>query len=186
MNKKFFSLIILAASATIFLTSCSVEKVDKGVKKIDGIGRVYEDYKEDAIDSAVCFVFRFADCYARRGWYALYQARAYDEAIEEFNTAIKKDPADSSSYYHRGTAYRLKGDYSRAVSDFTSAIKLSPGYANAYNDRAIAYYQLKDSDNAVADAEKACKLKTCKMRDFLIAEGVIQPTIKKNKYGKRR
>ena len=42
----------------------------------------------------------------------------------------------ASTYYNRGGARYLKGDFEGAIAAQTQALKLDSGFANAYGDRA--------------------------------------------------
>jgi hypothetical protein len=66
-----------------------------------------------------------AASYDRRGQqHAL--AKAYDEAIADYNEAIRLQPLAAPFYLHRGMAYRAKGDRPRALADFARAVRLDP------------------------------------------------------------
>ncbi|MDP2719405.1 MAG: tetratricopeptide repeat protein, partial [Dehalococcoidia bacterium] len=92
-----------------------------------------------------------------RGW-ALLNEGKYDEAIAEFDTAIKLDPEYFYAYSFRGFAYSKKGQYDLAIADYSKAIELDPKNANAYLNRAFAYYNNKQYDLAIADYNKAIEL----------------------------
>ncbi|MFH1778172.1 MAG: tetratricopeptide repeat protein [Candidatus Omnitrophota bacterium] len=49
-----------------------------------------------------------------------------DEAIADFNKAIKINPKDSLAYNNRGLVYMKRGLIGKAISDYNRAIKLNP------------------------------------------------------------
>jgi len=82
----------------------------------------------------------------------------YDEAIEDYDQAIRVEPNYAKAYNNRGLAYYHKHDYDRAIAEFNQAITLDPNYADAYNNRGLAYYAKRDMDKALADYDQAIKL----------------------------
>jgi tetratricopeptide (TPR) repeat protein len=56
----------------------------------------------------------------------------YDEAIEEFNNAIRLNPEDAESHFRRGECYFFKNDFDKAITDYSRAINLDPDSAQAY------------------------------------------------------
>jgi tetratricopeptide (TPR) repeat protein len=99
-----------------------------------------------------------AICYANRG-------RAYlrkdepDDAIANFNEAIRNNPKYTAAYFHRARAYTAKGDHHRAIGDYDRAIKLSPKDAALYNNRGNRYRRTGDPDRAIADYTVALQIK---------------------------
>lgn len=63
----------------------------------------------------------------------------YQEAVECFTAAIKKQPANTELYKHRGDAYYHLGRYPESIADFTQAIAASRTQAN----RAANYHKLR-------------------------------------------
>jgi tetratricopeptide (TPR) repeat protein len=92
-----------------------------------------------------------------RGVALLLQSK-YDDAIVEFNTALRLDPTYVRSYNSRGNAWREKGEVDFAIADFNEAIKLDPNFAFPYNGRASAYVDKGDFDKAIADYGEVIRL----------------------------
>jgi len=70
----------------------------------------------------------------------------YDQAINDFTSAIKLDSSKYRVYVLRGMLYREKGLFDQAIADFSKAIQLNPLFAPAYDQRGLAYFQkLRDS-----------------------------------------
>ncbi len=84
-----------------------------------------------------------------------HDAKAYQEAIEEFSRAIEAYPTFAQAYKRRGDAKGWLNDDQGWKEDTTRAIALGPTNAIFYADRAIAKYYLKDWAGRVADYEKA-------------------------------
>jgi tetratricopeptide (TPR) repeat protein len=79
-----------------------------------------------------------------------------NDAIADFNAAIRLDPDFAAAYDARGVAFRFRPD--RAILDFDDAIRLDPNSAKAYAHRGGAYLAKGDVDRAMADLNKAIEL----------------------------
>ena len=95
-----------------------------------------------------------------------YDVENLDQAIEEFDKAIKIDPKAfnvSSMYYGRGLAYHDRGDFKQAIKDFTKCIEQCPKtFENrtqflsfAHYSRGLTYAWKGESDLAIADFKKS-------------------------------
>lgn len=91
----------------------------------------------------------------------------YDQALKEFNQALKLKPNDAALYDLRGVALRGKGQDDQALQDFNQALQLDSKYARAYRNRALIYYDKTDFANAQADLEQAQSLGYKVDDDFL-------------------
>lgn len=80
------------------------------------------------------------------------------EAIQDFDEAIRYLPAHSAIYNDRAVAYLQMGKYSEALNDFERAIRLDPGYYNPYLGRAKVHEAMGNLDAAQADYEHSCRL----------------------------
>jgi tetratricopeptide (TPR) repeat protein len=80
------------------------------------------------------------------------------KAIEDFNEAIRLDPAYAVAWNNRGEVYKLIGQNDKAIRDLTEAIRLAPRYVhpmyNPYELRA----QVKESNGDVKGAAADRKL----------------------------
>jgi tetratricopeptide (TPR) repeat protein len=74
---------------------------------------------------------------ARAG--AFDRREKYNEAIEDYDTALRLDPALADAYNARGEVWRKKGNGPKAIADFAAAINLNPDHAAAKaNHRSLA------------------------------------------------
>ncbi len=67
---------------------------------------------------------------------AVFHARNYRAALEEFGRAISLDPQRASAYYLRGYTYLALEEQQDALSDFRRTIKIRRDRAEAYLGRA--------------------------------------------------
>jgi tetratricopeptide (TPR) repeat protein len=67
----------------------------------------------------------------------LYRHGRYDEAILQFNEAIKTSPNYAIAYNNRGLAFAVKGDLESAASDFAQALRINPYYYDAQFNHSL-------------------------------------------------
>jgi len=82
----------------------------------------------------------------------------FDEAIIQYNKAIKIDPSYSEPYYNRGKAKLNLKSYLSAIQDFDIAAKLDPKNSDIFNNRGIAKKKLGDNNGAISDYTKSISL----------------------------
>lgn len=114
-----------------------------------------------AINSYGCIVQQIdpnsRDAYLNRA--AAYSARReYEEALDDYDAALRIDGSFAPSYSNRGVIYTAIQEYEQAMSDFERAIDLESGYAAAYINRGILSAILEDYDAALADFQQAIDL----------------------------
>jgi tetratricopeptide (TPR) repeat protein len=88
----------------------------------------------------------------------LYREKKYDEAIAEYDEAIRLDPKNAEAYLQRGIAYSGKGDEDRAFAEYNLAIQINPNYAEAFHYRGIIYQGKGDNALAIADYTQAIRI----------------------------
>jgi len=89
---------------------------------------------------------------------AWVNAWAYDQAIADYNEAIRLDPKFALAYFNRGLARYAKQAYDEAIADYDGAIRLDPKFALAYNNRGYVWHAKQDYDKAIADYDGAIRL----------------------------
>ena len=108
--------------------------------------------------NAVTFLPNSAEDFNSRG-VANYNKNNYDQAIADYNKALKLNPKYVEAYNNRGNAYGNKRDYDRAIADYNKTLELNPNCAEAYYFRGIANHNKRDYARAIADYGKAIQLK---------------------------
>lgn len=82
----------------------------------------------------------------------------YQEAISDYDMAVKINPKYPDAYYNRGKLCKELGDYQQAMKEYSIAIELNPKYVNAYNNRGNLYFELRDAPQAIRDYNTAIQL----------------------------
>lgn len=84
------------------------------------------------------------------------QANTYfDNAISDFNNAIRLNAKDKQAWSNRGLAYWRKGSLDSAVTNLTRATELDPGYAVAWSNLGSVYYSMQRGQEALNAYERA-------------------------------
>jgi tetratricopeptide (TPR) repeat protein len=73
------------------------------------------------------------------------------EAITEYEMAIKMDELLIPVYSNLATAYNLSGQDSASISTLDRLVELEPEYGRGYYLRGLLKYELKDIDGAIDD-----------------------------------
>jgi lipoprotein NlpI len=81
-----------------------------------------------------------------------------DEALADFDAAIKLNPSYQSAYVNRGDIYQFKHQYEKAIADYDAALKLREGDEVAHFDRGNSYAALGRHREAIADYDAAIRL----------------------------
>lgn len=75
----------------------------------------------------------------------------YDQAMADFNNALRHNPYFADAYNERGNLLRFQGKLYLAIADYEAAIQLLPTHYEAYYNRALAYEELKQYQAATTD-----------------------------------
>lgn len=93
------------------------------------------------------------------------------QAIKDYNEAIRQEPDNASAYSNRGVAYHKLGQYQQAIEDYNEAIRREPDDALAYYNRGITYLRQGNNKLGCSDAQKACALGKCRMLEAARVKG---------------
>jgi tetratricopeptide (TPR) repeat protein len=137
----------LAAALALVAVLYSLGTVQRnGVWKDDG--RLWRDVVEKSPDSAVSH-YNLACALNSRG--------QIDEAIKEFRTAIRLQPA-AVAYKSLGAAYQAKGLINEAIEQYQLAVRLQPADIDAHSHLAAAYADSGALDKAIEHFRIAVQL----------------------------
>lgn len=81
--------------------------------------------------------------------------QAYDDAWDDFNDALRRNPFLADAYNERGNLLRLKGDFENAIADFSAVLHIDGQHEAAYYNRALSYEELRRYAEAEADFDRA-------------------------------
>lgn len=84
-----------------------------------------------------------------------YFIRQYDNAISNYEPAIRKEPKRADLYNWVGVCQLLSGNYLSARDNFKQCIKLDNDYSLAYFNLGKTQYELEDYGDAAKNLEKA-------------------------------
>ena len=82
----------------------------------------------------------------------------YEEAIADYDQAIRLQPDFASFYFSRGHARVELGQYEEAIADYDQTIRLQPDQAHFYINRSNAKTKLGQHQEAIADLQAALEL----------------------------
>jgi tetratricopeptide (TPR) repeat protein len=87
-----------------------------------------------------------------------FGSRSLAGAIDDFDQAIKLDPALSVAWHGRGTARAMQNDLEDALLDLNRAVRLAPRSAGSYMTRGEVHFALADVISALRDYDRAAAL----------------------------
>ena len=87
------------------------------------------------------------------------QLGQYNDAVKDYDTAIRLNPNDAYAFYVRGWSKARLGQYNDAVKDYDAAIRLKPNDAFTYHSRGWSKAQLGQHSEAIKDYDTAIHLK---------------------------
>ena len=100
-----------------------------------------------------------AKIYATRGYWKVRLDRT-DDAIEDYNLAIKTDPKNLEFFIFKGYAYSIKKDYDRAIENYNTTLDANPNRAFALVRRGESYHAKGDVERARKDYTLAANTKS--------------------------
>jgi tetratricopeptide (TPR) repeat protein len=95
--------------------------------------------------------------YNNRG-YNLLLLGQYEQAIADFDQAIKVDSVVAYAYNNRGLTYLRLGETRQALADITYSLQLDPGNSYAHRNLGFYYFEREQMAQALAAFERATEL----------------------------
>jgi len=102
--------------------------------------------------------------YIERGL-SCYQKGDYNEAIKQFQEALKLNPGKAEIHYNLGLTYQAKGLLNEAVEEYRKALEINPEDAETHNNLGIVYYNQGSYRKAIEEFKLALSINP----DFEIA-----------------
>ncbi|MGA3163184.1 MAG: tetratricopeptide repeat protein [Verrucomicrobiota bacterium] len=90
---------------------------------------------------------------------ALFRKGQIDEAINQYQEAIRLKPDYAEAYNNLGTAFQKKGQIDEAINQYQKAIRLTPDYADAHYNLGNALGRKGQVDEAISQFQEAIRLK---------------------------
>ncbi|HEV3271127.1 MAG TPA: tetratricopeptide repeat protein [Candidatus Methylacidiphilales bacterium] len=88
----------------------------------------------------------------------LLQKGRVDDAIAQYQTALKINPNDALAHFNLGNAFSQKGHLDEAIAEYQKALAISPNHADAHNNLGIALAKKGEVDEAIAQFQEALRL----------------------------
>ena len=164
--------------------------------------RVKYDSRPSRVVSQVAFLFLFFVCMLGLCGFRDAKTKAieflntgvkyaekgqYDDAILNYDQAIRLDPKLDKAYYDRGLSFFNKGQINKAIEDYTKAIELNRKYHKAYANTCNVTKKTSSKDPAFVLLNSAICAPTPKsspicQHNFLMYVPASHPTINKTSF----
>jgi len=100
----------------------------------------------------------YTQAYVERG-ICLYKANRLDNALYDFNMALKLAPGDGKTLFYRASTYLAYGRFKEAAADFKRCIPHDKGNPEAYYYCGLAHAKMKDLAGALPYLDQAIERK---------------------------
>jgi tetratricopeptide (TPR) repeat protein len=83
----------------------------------------------------------------------------YDLAVANYDEAIRLDPGNADTYYHRGLVHVSQEQHELAIADYDKAINLKgKDHAEFYHERGNANFSLERYSSAISDYDEVLRI----------------------------
>jgi tetratricopeptide (TPR) repeat protein len=89
----------------------------------------------------------------------LLKSERYNEAIDNYNKAIKLKPDCLEAWYNRGVAMVKLGHYEEAIDSLQHTLEFKPDYYEAWYNRGVALFDLNHYQEAIDSYSRALEIK---------------------------
>jgi tetratricopeptide (TPR) repeat protein len=125
----------------------------------DDFTKIIENCRKARGGQASLSVAKFADQLASWAFNRRGQMKAaagqIDEALLDFNDAVRADPTRWRALHNRGVLYSQQGDFEKAFDDFNRTVEINPEFAKAYSNRGALFVVVNDLNKALDDYKRA-------------------------------
>jgi len=102
---------------------------------------------------------------------ALINTRNFDQAVNDFNQVLVREPLNERALYFRGVAFLNEEAFERALADLDQAIHLNPQRGAAFLARALAKAELGQEEAAANDFKMAAAYSKVEIEGFIHTMG---------------
>lgn len=85
----------------------------------------------------------------------LINSQQYEQALEEFNAAIRLDPTYAEAFNQRAIAHYLMEDFHASIEDGEMTVQLMPSHFGAWSGLGHCYAQIGDAQRALRAYRRA-------------------------------
>ena len=100
--------------------------------------------------------------------FALAEAGRLEEAVSQYEQALRTDPRSFMTNYNLGNAFSLLGRLEKAATHYAEAIRLKPNYLEAHINWANALVQDNRMDQAIEKLRAALEIRSIRARPPLL------------------
>ena len=68
-----------------------------------------------------------------------YHSLLFEDAIKDYDDALKYDPGNAETFYNRGNVYLHQESFDRAHNDFDRAINLDDSNSKFYHAKGLVF-----------------------------------------------
>jgi tetratricopeptide (TPR) repeat protein len=107
-----------------------------------------------------------------RCWVRALTGQGLDQALDDCNFAVRKDPKVAAYHDSRGLVYLRQGKYDKAIADYDAALALNPKVAWSLYGRGLAKQHLGQTAAGQADIGAAEALAP-KIAEEAVSHGIV-------------
>jgi len=145
-----------------------------------------------AAEKAIELAPQLSEAHEALGWCYYHTKLDYDNALREFNTALKLKPNNSNVYYGMAAVMRRQGNMRGSVDAFKKSVNGNPRAADIIRQLAETQTLLRDYQEADLNYDKALELTPDvtviyweKARNLILWKGDVATAIRIIEMGKR-
>jgi tetratricopeptide (TPR) repeat protein len=112
----------------------------------------------------------------------LKKAAKYDEALPEYDKALKAEPNNFAYHYGKGNCLILKGDTTKGIASLEKTIEIKNDHIKSYEDLAKIYEKQKKYDKAIENYESTIKYDPDDKKRFAYKIEIIRILNKAKRY----
>jgi len=110
--------------------------------------------------------YLLANCLAAKG--------EFNEAIKNYNLALKLNPNSSMTYFNRGLLFAQQGNFENAMQDFYKTIEIDPMFGEAYRNIAIIQYITENYEQALKYFNKYLTMTEDEQAKYTVKQDIIE------------